>query len=126
MPSTPEIRILLVEDSPAYARLVELLLEDALPTLAAVRHAGTLAGALRVLAHATVDCVLLDLSLPDAQGTEGLDRLAAAHPGLPIVVLSGREAPGLPEELAARGALAFVHKGEEAAGLAVALAGVLD
>src|SRR3954447_15266485 len=45
--------------------------------------------ALRHLAHADVDCVLLDLELPDAPGTAGVERVLAAHGQMPIVALTG-------------------------------------
>ncbi len=115
------IRILLVEDSTAYARLVELHLEE----LGGIelRHVGTLAAALPALAE--TDGVLLDLSLPDEHGLGALDRIRAARPELPVVVLSGRDEPGLRAELLARGAAAFVPKGEEPTLLGPALAAAL-
>jgi diguanylate cyclase (GGDEF)-like protein/PAS domain S-box-containing protein len=46
--------------------------------------------ALRHLAHADVDCVLLDLELPEAPGTAGVERMLT--PGqVPIVALTGRD-----------------------------------
>ncbi|QCB93907.1 PP2C family protein-serine/threonine phosphatase [Cellulomonas shaoxiangyii] len=78
------LRILLVEDDEGDALLVQEHLADA-------GLAGGIVWARSVdeaLAHLDVDCVLLDLGLPDAMGLGALERvLAAGAP--PIVVLTG-------------------------------------
>jgi diguanylate cyclase (GGDEF)-like protein/PAS domain S-box-containing protein len=66
--------------------------------------------ALRHLAHADVDCVLLDLELPDAPGTAGVERVLAAHAQMPVVALTGdREVDAV--RLIRAGAQDFVAKG---------------
>ena len=66
--------MLLVEDDEADAFLVQELLDEAnAPVTLTV--ARTLSAAERGLAQDRVDCVLLDLGLPDAQGLDGLRRL---------------------------------------------------
>jgi CheY-like chemotaxis protein len=42
-----------------------------------------------VLARTPTQVILLDLSLPDSTGLGTVDRLQAAAPGVPIVVLTG-------------------------------------
>jgi DNA-binding response OmpR family regulator len=61
-----EIGVLLVEDDEGDARLVEDELAERLPRARIVRSR-TLKEALSALGSA-VDCVLLDLGLPDASG----------------------------------------------------------
>lgn len=71
------MRILLVEDDKPCAESFETLMEAYLPD-ATVAHAMTLHGALLALEHhSPFDVIVLDLSLPDAKGTEGLCRLRA-------------------------------------------------
>jgi len=55
-----------------------------------VRMAGTLTGAIEVLAEPDYapDVVLLSLQLPDAEGFDGLHALRLAHPHLPIIVIA--------------------------------------
>ncbi|WP_158531636.1 MULTISPECIES: hybrid sensor histidine kinase/response regulator [unclassified Meiothermus] len=89
MSPTPSIRILLVEDNPGDAFLVEELLSEVEGLSLSVRRAGRVAEALEALANARFDAVLLDLSLPDAHGLEAVHRLRAALPEVTIVVLSG-------------------------------------
>jgi diguanylate cyclase (GGDEF)-like protein len=82
-------RVLLVEDNPGDARLVRELLELGWDGELSLHHVTTLAEAAVHVAAGDAGCVLLDLSLPDAQGLEALDALREASPELPIVVLSG-------------------------------------
>jgi PAS domain S-box-containing protein len=88
-------RILLVEDNAADARLVwELLkLGDVLPGTvhsqpATLTHVVRLQEAVDRLAVMAIDIVLLDLSLPDAEGLEAITRMHAVAPEIPIVVMS--------------------------------------
>jgi diguanylate cyclase (GGDEF)-like protein/PAS domain S-box-containing protein len=80
------LRVLLVEDNPgdAVLGLRALTAHDF-----AVEHVETVAAALARLATGDIDCVVLDLDLPDARGLDGLDRLLSAHPRLAVVVLTG-------------------------------------
>jgi CheY-like chemotaxis protein len=105
--------ILIVDDNPAYGRLTELLLRDVLPVTHEVRHATTLRAALQALASRPADCLLLDLTLPDSDGLEALDRLREAGAEVPVVIVSGRGEPGLAELACQRGAAGFVMKGDE-------------
>ena len=56
------------------------------------------------------DCVLLDLSLPDAVGLEGLETLAKAFPALPIVVLTNTDQESTALAAVAQGAEDFLAK----------------
>ena len=71
-----------------------------------------LADATGRLAAAPVDCVLLDLSLPDAAGLEGLARVREAAPDLPVVVLSGLEDEATAMRAMSLGAQDYLLKGE--------------
>ncbi|MEU7427524.1 fused response regulator/phosphatase [Streptomyces sp. NPDC040750] len=110
MGRTGEFRILLVEDDDGDALLVEELLYDTdLPhTLARCR---TAAEARRALASDPVDCVLLDLHLPDASGLETVQAIQAdTHPA--IIVLTGLDEPRAGVEALAAGAQDYLVKGK--------------
>ncbi|GAA2620138.1 SpoIIE family protein phosphatase [Actinomadura fulvescens] len=81
------LRLLLVEDDPGDAFLVEELLREADPGVD-ITLARTLREALKVL-DADVHCVLVDLALPDAQGLETLRQVLAEAPGTAVLVLTG-------------------------------------
>ena len=83
------VRILLVEDNPSDARLVEEMLRDGGSTLGVVQRASSLSEALAIIDEKQTDVVLLDLSLPDSTGFDTFARLSAHAPELPVIVLSG-------------------------------------
>jgi diguanylate cyclase (GGDEF)-like protein len=89
MPHGSPDKVLLVEDNPGDARLVELELSMSGSTFD-VKHVGTLGEALDELDR-HFDVVLLDLSLPDSAGLDTVERMRRAAPQLPLVVLSGRD-----------------------------------
>ncbi len=92
MTQEAEIGVLLVEDNPGDARLVEILLSetDSFGGFK-ITNAGRLDEALERLKHSAFDVILLDLSLPDSSGLETVNRMRAAAPRTPMVVLSGRD-----------------------------------
>jgi CheY-like chemotaxis protein len=65
------VSVLLIEDNPGDARLVEILLTEAGPfPCFEVTRAGRLGEALERLDRLDFDVILLDLSLPDSSGLE--------------------------------------------------------
>jgi len=91
MTQRASIRVLLVEDNPGDARLVEILLSEADSSSSfEVTHAGRLDEAFDLLNRAAFDVVLLDLSLPDSSGLQTVNRMRTAAPRAPVVVLSGQ------------------------------------
>jgi serine phosphatase RsbU (regulator of sigma subunit) len=81
------VRLLLVEDDEADAVLVREQLADSGGAYE-LEERRTLAEALAPLGDG-VDCVLLDLHLPDAEGLQTLARVREASPGTPVIVLTG-------------------------------------
>ena len=79
----------MVEDSRGDARLVRHMLAQPGPSRFEITHVGNIGDALARLATERFDAVLLDLSLPDAHGLEGLGPIRHTAPDVPIVVLSG-------------------------------------
>ena len=85
----PPLRVLLVEDNPGDAFLVQELLSEVGGLQLSVSRVERVSEALEQLAQSRFDAVLLDLSLPDARGLEAVHRVRSALPEIPIVVLSG-------------------------------------
>jgi serine phosphatase RsbU (regulator of sigma subunit) len=110
------ITVLVVEDDEGDALLVAELLEDALPRMGIVRSR-TLAEALGELAGAGVDCVLLDLGLPDAVGLDALARVRAAAPAIAVIVLTGLDDEAAGVAAVSAGAQDYLVKGRVDAGL---------
>ncbi|MFC4065716.1 PP2C family protein-serine/threonine phosphatase [Actinoplanes subglobosus] len=103
------LRILLVEDDEGDAFLVRELLTEAgapfdLTIASSLREArGLLVG---------VECVLLDLGLPDAEGIDGLRKLLAVAEGAAVCVLTGRSDEHLGVQAVAEGAQDYLVKGQ--------------
>ncbi|WP_437590906.1 response regulator [Sorangium sp. So ce1000] len=94
--SAPRFRLLLIEDSAIAASIVQGHL-DAVPwQRAELVHAETLAAGLALVKEGW-DVVLLDLSLPDGEGLEVVERVRAVDPHVPIVVLTGHDDARLAE-----------------------------
>jgi signal transduction histidine kinase/DNA-binding response OmpR family regulator len=82
------MKILLVEDNPGDAMLVREYLSDVDPNIELI-HKTSLQDSAKVLQDTNIDAILLDLSLPDAQGLETVHRARQLAPHHPIVVFSG-------------------------------------
>jgi hypothetical protein len=84
------ITILLIEDDPDDAELLQSLVRDAGGDLP-VRWVTRLSQAVPILTHEPPDVALLDLNLPDGQGLATFRAVRAAAPMVPIIVLSGHD-----------------------------------
>ncbi len=112
------LALLLIEDDGADATLVAAHLRAALPSVSLVRVA-RLGDALDRLATQDIDCVLLDLSLPDGDGLENLEQVRAASPEVAVVVLTGKDDEATALRALQQGAQDYVVKGSlDRAGLA--------
>lgn len=104
------MNVLLVEDSPDQALMVESYLE--LASEHRVVHTATLADALERLQQEDFDVVLLDLGLPDAQGLATVNGVYGAGFEVPIVVLTAAGEAGLGMMCLQAGAQDFLQKTE--------------
>jgi signal transduction histidine kinase len=110
--TTDVIAILLVEDNPADADLIQEILEDADETQWTLFHVERLKDALQSLQEQHFDVVLLDLSLPDKQGLPTIAQTHEAAPDLPIVVLTGLNDKVIALEALRQGAQDYLIKGK--------------
>jgi signal transduction histidine kinase/DNA-binding LytR/AlgR family response regulator len=83
------MRVLLVEDDPGDARLVQAMLPETETVKYEVTRTSSLSEAIACLNQAPMDIVLLDLDLPDSKGPDTVDSLCTAAPDVPVVVLTG-------------------------------------
>jgi signal transduction histidine kinase len=106
------IRLLLVEDNPADARLLRECIAEAGADQFHVTHAARLAEAVNFLKSDRFDLALLDLSLPDSQSLETVRRIRSEAPHTPIVVLTGLDDESLGTEAVREGAQDYLVKGQ--------------
>src|SRR5436309_8248987 len=86
------MHLLVIEDDPRLSRLLKRLLEDD-------RHVVELAtdgeGGLEIAEDATgIDCVILDIGLPDISGLEVARRMRGRGLAVPILILTARDTVG--------------------------------
>ena len=107
-----QLTILLVEDDPGDARLVERALGKARLADFELQHADCLEEAQDCLQHNRFDVILLDLGLPDCSGLELVSRICERCREIPVVVLTGNTDETLAEEAIAQGAQDYLLKDE--------------
>jgi len=104
------LNLLIVEDSPSDARLLEAHLSEGLLGAGSIEREATLEGALARLSRGDVDVVLLDLGLPDSSGLDTYREVARGNPRVPVVIVSGLNDARIAEEAVGLGAQDYVLK----------------
>ena len=107
----------MIEDSPDYTMLVEAMLRDGFDGRFRLASHATLEAAEADLQDQATECVLLDLSLPDARGLEALERIQALAPQVPVVVLSGDDDERVAVDAVQQGAQDYLVKRDARASL---------
>jgi CheY-like chemotaxis protein len=109
-------RVLVVEDNPGDARLIELALRSEAAGAFSVCAFGRLADALAAARAERFDVALIDLHLPDAEGPEGVRSLRTTSAEGAIVAMSGSDEPAPIRAALAAGADGFLRKERYARG----------
>lgn len=109
------IKILLIEDNPAHARLIRRLLSSVKPTVSSppiyeLHHAERMERALAFLKTIRFDIILLDLFLPDSTHLETFERIYKTVPSTPIVIISGYSDEQLAVKAMQQGAQDYLSK----------------
>jgi diguanylate cyclase (GGDEF)-like protein len=105
------VRVLVVDDNDGDADLVADYLMGIASVHFAVERATRLGAAIEAIASSPPDIVLLDLGLPDSQGTGTFQRLRQAADAIPLVVLTGNNDGDVASAVLKAGAQDFLVKG---------------
>jgi len=117
--------ILIADDHPLFRQALALAVGQVRPD-AEIVEAGTLAAAARVATEAVgLQLILLDLKMPGAVGYSGIALLHAERPDIPILVVSSAEGAEAAKEARAFGAVGFLRKDSDLAGIEQAIARAL-
>lgn len=115
-PASRRRRVVLVDDSPGDRSLIGHTLSLS-GTFEVVGEAESAEEALGVVGRETPDLILLDMSLPGADGLSALASLRQVSPSSVVALLSGFTSSGLERAALAAGAAACLDKGISAARL---------
>ncbi len=117
---------LIVDDHPLFREALTSVIHCDHPG-AAIEEAGTIELAEKKLAEGLdVDLVLVDLSMPDTQGFDGLLRLRTTFPRLPIAVVSAMEDARIIREALTYGIAGFIPKSSRREDLSRAIGEILS
>ena len=107
------IQVLLIEDNPQHACLVEAMLApNGRDSAFALKCERRLRESLEHLAKGNTDLILLDLTLPDSNGLDTFLKLQSEVPEIPIVVLTGHDDEEMALEAVRQGAQDYLVKGQ--------------
>jgi len=102
--------VLVIDDHPLFCEALAMTLQDVLE-LKRIETANSLASGMDSLKSGfRADAIVLDLNLPDVSGVEGLLRLRAQMPKIPIVVVSALGDSRVISAVIAAGAAGFIRK----------------
>lgn len=115
--SAKALKILLVEDNPGEAIVIESVLLNAaakIPQLSGITisRAGLLSAGIERILDGDVDIVFVDLSLPDSLGLDTLKKILEIDPGVPVVVLTGTDDRTYANQAMKLGAQDYLVKGK--------------
>ena len=114
MKRTNQASILVVDDEPDFLMIIKLILEQKGYKVGAAASAGE---ALARLKEQPYDVAVLDISLPDADGTELLPGVLKTHPDIIAIMLTGHASVQNAVKSLNRGAFAYLEKPLDTAGL---------
>lgn len=107
-----KINILLVEDNPGDARLLDVYLKNSFNYTFNLYTTAFLSKGLELLEQHIFNIIILDLSLPDSSGLDTFKKMHEHSPQIPIIVLTGFEDESTGINAMKLGAQDFLIKGK--------------
>src|SRR5690242_2488799 len=86
--ASARLKVLLIEDHPLDARLIQIMLAEAGAGRFELERVDRLSAGIARLAKGDMHMVLLDLSLPDSHGLRTFATVHVKAPHIPIIVMS--------------------------------------
>ena len=118
--------LLVADDHPLFRDALHAVISSGF-TDAQLLETDSLAGAMaHIEALEGLDLLLLDLSLPDADGLEGLKTLRETFPGLPVAIVSAHQERQLVLDAITLGAVGYIPKSTPREQLLAALQQILQ
>jgi len=109
-------KILIVDDDPAFLRLLEKDLEEYAGFFSVIT-AGNGEDALKVLSGADISLVICDLRMPGMDGFELIGRIIKQYPDIPVMAMTAHDRPKTRDVVFKTGAVDYITKPIDGAGL---------
>ncbi|MGE5174320.1 MAG: response regulator [Betaproteobacteria bacterium] len=106
------IFVLLIEDDPDDAFLIQKVLCKEMKVIFEVKQVDRISKGLELLRGGGIDIVLLDFGLPDGQGLGTFETVHRHSPDVPIIVLTGQDDDEIAVESVQKGAQDYLVKGK--------------
>lgn len=107
-----KVEILLFEDNPGDAGLIEEMLEEFASFPYEFKNVETLDEGLNLLKERPFDVILSDLGLPDSDGIDTFLDIHAVNPRIPIIILTGMNDEKIGIDAVKKGAQDYLVKGQ--------------
>lgn len=104
------VKLLIVDDHAIVREALAAMLQQAAPHTTVLQASGGAQGLDLVVAHADLDAVILDLSMPEMGGMAAIREFGRHRPDVPVIVLSSSEDAEDVRRALASGALGYVPK----------------
>tara|TARA_R110002020_G_scaffold24692_2_gene80922 strand:+ start:309 stop:986 length:678 start_codon:yes stop_codon:yes gene_type:complete len=118
--------LLVADDHPLFRDALQTVISGGLAG-SQLLEAESLAEAMKLVdQHTELDLLLLDLSLPDAEGLEGLTRLREEFPSLPVAIVSAHQERQLVLDAITLGAVGYIPKSTPREAMLAALTQILE
>lgn len=108
----PKIKILLIEDNPSDAKLVDIYLKEALGNDYFITNVNRLTDGLHFLTTDKFDVIISDINLPDSSGMDTFLKVIGAISEIPIIILTGLGDESFGVEAVKKGAADFLDKNQ--------------
>lgn len=107
-----KVNILLIEDNPADARILDYYLQESYTGMYTLMIADYLSKGLEYLEKHSFNIIIVDLTLPDSNGLDTFRHIFEKSPETPIIVLTGVEDESMGVNALKLGAQDFLIKGK--------------
>ncbi len=112
MENRTKCNILIIEDNPADAKLVEIFLNESTMLVPSITRTADLRKGLLMMEEHDFDIVLLDLTLPDSTGFDTVKTLIDEFPNQTVIVMTGLDDETVALKSVKAGAQDFIVKGQ--------------
>ena len=120
------MKLLIVDDHAVVREGVAAMLLQAAPDTAILRAESAEAGVALAAAHADLNAIILDYTMPGLAGAAAIQAFGKARPDVPVIVLSASEHPADVQRAIDAGALGYVPKSASPKTIMLALGLVLQ